>query len=297
MGKRLDLKTGFVCNNNCRFCVQAHKKEFGNRDKEELLTELKDARKNCDSVVFTGGEVTLREDIFELISYAKQLGYKIIQLQSNVRMLFYMQICKKLVKAGVNEFSPALHGHTAELHDYLTRAKGSFNQTTKAIQNLKELDQYIIINSVVVKPNYKHLPELARMLVGLGVHQYQLAFMHAVGNAWENIDEMMPKVSKAAPYIHKALQIGIDSGVKCMAEAMPFCQMKGYEKYCSEHFIPSTEIRDRGSMTEFFEKTRVKDGKKKFSKCKECKWDCICEGPWREYPEKFGDEEFQPVKS
>lgn len=297
MAKRLDLKTGFICNNNCRFCVQAHKKELGNREKEDLLRELKEAKEGCDSVVFTGGEVTLRDDLFELISYAKKLGYKTIQLQSNMRMLSYMSFCRKLVRAGVNEFSPALHGHTAEVHDYLTRAKGSFNQTTQAIKNLKTLDQYIITNSVVVRLNYKHLPDLARLLISLGVHQYQLAFIHAVGNGWKNIDEMMPRVSEAAPYIREALQLGIDSGVMCMAEAMPFCQMEGYEKYCSEHFIPSTEIRDDGAKDESFENTRVIEGKKKFPKCKECKWDIICEGPWKEYPEKFGDEEFQPVKS
>lgn len=296
MGRRLDLKTGFRCNNNCRFCVQAHKKKYGNRNTEELLNELKEGRKTCDQVVLTGGEVTLRDDLFQLINYAKKLGYKNIQLQSNCRMLYYKDYCKRLIIAGVNEFSPALHGHTAELHDYLTRSKGSFRQSTQAIKNLSELGQRIITNSVVVKPNYKYLPDLAKLLVELGVFQYQMAFMHAVGNAWENFDEMMPRVSKAAPYIHKALQIGIENNVKCMAEAMPFCVMQGYEEYCSEHFIPASEIRDLDAYDSDFEKTRKTQGKIKFEKCRECKWDKICEGPWREYPEKLGDEEFQPVK-
>ncbi len=295
MGKRLDLKTGFKCNNNCRFCVQAHKKEYGNRKTEELLSELKRAKATCDDVVFTGGEVTLREDLFELVSCAKKLGYKGIQLQSNVRMLCYRSFCKRLIKAGVNEFSPALHGYTAELHDDLTRAEGSFRQTTMAIENLRSLNQYIITNSVIVKPNYQYLPELAQLLINLGVNQYQLAFMHAVGNAWDNFDELMPRVTDTAPYVHKALQIGIDSGVNCMAEAMPFCHMKGYEKYCSEHFIPSTEIWDVNSRDEFFENTRKKEGKRKFPQCRRCKWNGVCEGPWKEYPDKFGDSEFQPV--
>lgn len=296
MGRRLDLKTGFNCNNNCKFCVQAHKKKYGNRNTDELIDELKEGFKTCDEVVFTGGEVTIRNDLLKLVRAAKQTGYRIIQLQSNCRMLCYKDYCKRLINAGVNEFSPALHGHTPELHDQLTRARGSFEQTTQAIKNLRELGQYIITNSVVVEPNYRHLPELANLLIDLGVHQYQLAFMHAVGNAWDNFDEMMPRVSKAAPYIHKALQIGIDRDVKCMAEAMPFCVMQGYEEYCSEHFIPQTELRDLNSYDKNFEETRKNEGKIKFEKCKRCKWYNICEGPWREYPERFGNEEFQPIE-
>ena len=294
--KRLDIKTGFTCNNNCRFCVQAHKKKFGNRPTEDIKKDLEKARKTkCNGVVFTGGEPTIRDDILELVSYAKTLGFKRIQIQSNCRMLSYKNFCRELINAGANEFSPAIHGHIAELHEYLTRAKGSFNQTVQAIKNLRALDQYIITNTVVVKPNYRYLPYLAKLLVKLKVNQFQFAFVHAVGNAYTNFEQMMPWVSLAAPYIKKGLQIGIDNRIKVMAEAMPFCTMKGYEKYCSEFYIPPTEIRDINSYDPTFEKTRKEQGKMKFPQCKECRYDKICEGPWKEYPEKRGSDEFKPV--
>jgi len=296
--KRLDIKTGFNCNNNCLFCVQAHKKEYGNRPTEDLKKDMRAAfNNNCEGIVFTGGEVTIREDLLEIISYAKNLGFRRIQLQSNLRMLSYKKLCVDVIKAGANEFSPALHGHTAELHDYLTRAKGSFNQTVQAIKNLRELGQYLITNTVVVKPNYRYLPELAQLLVDLKVNQFQFAFMHAVGHAETNYDIMMARVSKAAPYMKKGLQIGIDNGLSVMAEAMPLCMMEGYERYISEIYIPETEIRDvDNSVDEDFKKTRQTQGKVKFEQCKECKYELICEGPWKEYPEKMGDSEFQPVK-
>lgn len=295
MEKRADIKTGFLCNNNCRFCVQAHKKKFGNRTTEEIREDLEKARKNCPEVVFTGGEVTIRKDIIDLVKYAKKLGFKRIQLQTNARMLSYKDLCVKLIKAGANEFSPAIHGHIPQLHDYLTTVKGSFNQTVQGIKNLKELDQYIITNTVVTKPNYRYLPELAKLLVSLEVDQYQFAFPHAVGNALKNFDQIMPWISLAAPYIHKGLQVGIDAGIKVMAEAMPFCVMRGYEKYCSEFYIPEGEIRDVDMFTPDWGKVRKEQGKVKFSQCKECKYDKVCEGPWKEYPERRGSEEFQPI--
>lgn len=294
--KRLDLKVGFSCNNNCRFCVQAHKRHLGDRTTEELKREIdKGTKTGCDGIVFTGGEPTFRKDIIELIRYAKEAGYKIIQIQSNGRMFSYMDFVKKAIKAGANEFSPALHGHTAELHDYLTRSPGAFEQVVQGIKNIREMDQYILTNTVITKPNYKHLPELAELFVKLQVNQFQLAFVHAVGNAWKYFDSIVPRKSAARPYIHRALDIAIEAGVGVMVEAYPFCFMQGYEKYCAERFMPATEIRYPDLFVEDFERDRKASGKKKFPQCKKCKFNLICEGPWKEYPEKFGSSEFKPV--
>ena len=256
--KRVDIKLGFTCNNNCRFCVQAHKRNFGDKTTDRIKMELDLARNTgCSGVVFTGGEPSIRKDILELITYAKELGFNTIQLQTNGRRFFYKDFCERVIRAGMNEFSPALHGHTAGLHDYLTSSPGSFEQTVQAIKNIAAHDSIrIISNTVVTKPNYRYLPDIARLLVSLGVDQYQLAFVHAVGNARKNFDEMVPRVSEAAPFIHEALQAGIDAGLIVMAEAMPFCTMQGYERYVSELYIPPTEIRDADMTVPDFKQVR-----------------------------------------
>jgi MoaA/NifB/PqqE/SkfB family radical SAM enzyme len=298
MEKRVDIKVGFSCNNNCRFCVQGHKRNWGDKTTEQIKNDLAGAKKTkCEGVVFTGGEVTIRKDIFEIVEYAKELGFNTIQIQTNGRMLAYMGFCKKLVRAGVTEFGPALHGHCAELHDFLTNSSGSFKQTVSGIKNIKKLGFPVITNTVVTKPNYTHIPEIAKLLVSLDVNQFQFAFVHPLGNAYTNFDSIVPKTSLAAPYIQKGLQIGIDAGKVVMAEAMPYCLMKGYEKYLSEMYIPPTEIRDAGYIIKDFDEERKTRGKTKFPKCKRCKHYLVCEGPWKEYPEKMGDREFKPVLS
>ena len=293
--KRVDLKTGFVCNNNCKFCVQAHNKLKGNRSFEDIKKDLLDSRKRCEGVVFTGGEVTIRPDFFEIVHLAKKLGYRIIQIQSNGRMFSSMEFCRKVIEAGATEFSPALHGYCAEQHDYLTSAK-SFEQTVQGIKNLKSLGGEILINCVVVKSNYADLPEIAKLLVKLGVDQYQFAFVHAIGHAMTNFKNVVPRVAIATPYIKEGLQIGIDEGIRVMAEAMPYCLMEGYEQYVAERVIPEAEIRGAKSINvDDYSTVRKTEGKMKFPQCMKCKYNKICEGPWREYPEVFGSSEFQPV--
>jgi MoaA/NifB/PqqE/SkfB family radical SAM enzyme len=297
MSKRVDIKTGFLCNCNCFFCVQADNKQHGNRLKKDIFFDMKEARKNgCTGIVLTGGEVSIRQDIFDLLKVAKKLGFKLIQVQSNGRRFFYKDFCKKAVESGMNEFAPSIHGHIAKLHDQLVRAEGAYKQVTTAIKNFRELEVPIITNTVILKPNYKYLPKIAELLVRLKVDQMQFAFIHIMGNAEKYFDDMVPKVSLAAPYIHKSLQIGLDNGIKVMAEAMPYCTMKGYEKYVSELYIPDTEIRNLNSVDLDFGHTRRHQGKIKFKQCKECKYEFICEGPWKEYPEKFGNDEFVSIQ-
>ena len=293
---RVDIKIGYQCNNHCRFCVQGDKREkCAFRRKSEIINDLTEARKICQSVVFTGGEPTIHPNFLDLVRFAKKLNFHIIQIQTNGRMFAYKKFCQEVIKAGANEFSPGLHGHTAALHEYLTTVPGSFNQTVQGIKNLKSFNQLIITNTVITRFNYRHLPELAQFLVSLGVDQFQFAFVHIVGTAWKNRSSIVPKKSWVMPYVKKGLDIGIAAGKRVMVEAIPYCFMRGYEQYVAEQVIPNTMVIEDKLKIKDYKKYRINQGKMKGPHCVDCLYFSICEGPWREYPEIFGWEEFKPV--
>jgi MoaA/NifB/PqqE/SkfB family radical SAM enzyme len=277
--------------------VQGNKREiYGNKTTDEVKKLLDEAIKDSDSIVFTGGEPTIRKDIVELTSYAKRLGFRKIQIQTNGRMLAYRKLCEELISAGANEFSPALHGHTSELHDYLTRSKGSFKQTVAAIQILKSLRMPIITNTVVVRSNYLHLVEIAQVLTDLDVDQYQFAFVHPLGTAAEYFFSIVPRMKLIEPFIKKGLDVGINKHKRVMTEAIPYCFMEGYEKYVAERIIPRTKIFEGHLTIDDYTEHRLTEGKLKGEKCRECVFYKVCEGPWREYPEHYGWDEFEPRK-
>jgi MoaA/NifB/PqqE/SkfB family radical SAM enzyme len=295
--KRIDLKIGFSCNNNCLFCVQGHKKIFGNRKTSELKDHIsQSASEGYKAIVFTGGEPTIHADIIELVKYARKVGFTLIQIQSNGRRFAYMDFCKKIIEAGANQFAPSVHGPTPEIHDHLTHATGAFAQAILGIKNLKTLKQDVITNTVITKLNYRYLPDIAELLVYLRVDQFQLAFVHMLGNAEENLDSIVPKKSVVAPYIKKALDISKDTGTRAMTEAIPYCFMRGYERYVAEENIPDTKVFDLDNIVENFTESRKVQCKIKAEKCHECVYCQKCEGPWKEYPEHFGWEEFKPVR-
>ena len=294
MGRTADIKVGTLCNNNCSFCAQAMNR-IHNKTTDEIKRDIDKALEDgCDRVVLTGGEPTIRRDIVELVKYARKIGFDNVQMQSNGRMFYYKQFCQKLIDAGVTEFAPALHGHIPEVHDYLTRAPGSFKQTLTGIKNLVEMKQYVTTNTVVVKTNYRFVPEIARLLASLKVGQSQFAFVHVTGNAKVYMESTLPVVTLAAPYLKEGLDIMQEAGILCMVEATPYCMLQGYEYAVSDLYIPPSEVREYDRVMPKFEQTRV-EIKKKFPQCKNCKYEYVCEGPWKEYPEVFGSSEFIPI--
>lgn len=294
---RVDIKIGFDCNNMCQFCVQGDKRfKFKNRTIAEIKKSLQEAQKQgSQGVVFTGGEPTIHPDILQAAAYAKELGFASIQLQTNGRMLAYLDFCKKLILAGVNEFSPALHSSLPKIHDGLTSSPGAWEQVVQGIRNLKSLNQFVLTNTVITSKNYKDLPDLAKLFVDLGVDQFQFAFVHILGSAAKNKDWLVPKKTEVMPFVKKGFDIGIKAGKTVMTEAIPYCLMTGYEDCIAEKIMPETKVVDAEGVIESYAKYRHTEGKIKRKECEACKYFQVCEGPWKEYPEIYGWQEFRPV--
>ncbi len=299
--KRATINVGFTCTNDCWFCVAADKRVYPDKTTGEIKEELRQAYKGgARDIVFSGGECTIRKDICELVAYSRELGFAIINIQTNGRSFASEDFSKKMIIAGMTALNPALHGHTAELHDSLTRRKGSFRQTVLGIHNVRKLSRgrvRVLVNTVVVKKNYRHLPDIAKLLIGLRIHQYQFAFVHAMGNALRHFKKIVPRKTDVMPYIKKSIDLGEKAGLRVCVEAVPLCLMRGYEKNVSEFFMPSTELWDRGTRIPKFEDIRINYGKVKFPQCQYCSRMEDCEGPWKEYPEYYGSEEFKPIVS
>jgi MoaA/NifB/PqqE/SkfB family radical SAM enzyme len=295
---RVDLKLDFSCNNRCAFCVQGDKRyQCGPRNIHQVCADLEmGLRSGARQLVLTGGEPTLNANLFAVIRKARQLGYESVQIQSNGRSFYYSQVCEAAIRAGATEFSPSIHGATAETHDRLTGASGSFEQTLRGIENLVSLGQTVITNTVVTRANYAELPSLARLLVALGVRQFQLAYVHIVGSAANNADWLVARKSEIMSSVLMALDVGRAAGVTCMTEAIPYCLMPGYEDHIAERIIPESMIFDDDRTIDNYGEYRRQEGKAKRPECSACRYFSRCEGPWREYPERFGWQEFVPIE-
>jgi len=293
--RRLDLKLGFACNNRCVFCAQGEKRsECGARPVEDLVAELDAARDECSGVVLTGGEPTLYPKLRLVVKAARRLGYRHVQLQTNGRALSNLKLLGALVEAGLTEVSPSLHGASAATHDALTLAPGSFAQSTAGMKNAAAAGLPVVTNTVVTQRNLDELPAIVSLLASLGVRNAQLAFVHPVGTAYEKFDEVVPRLSDCVEPLRAARAIALERGVGLVTEAVPLCFLPGMQELAVEWRIPATTVADISGRLDY-STWRVREGKAHGPPCADCSGRSRCEGPWREYPERRGWDEFRPL--
>ena len=135
MNDYVRLRMGNVCNNNCMFC-DAFGEKAKNKTTVQLKKELRVIKDFSQTVIFTGGEPTLRKDLLELLSHAKGLGFRSIAIRSNGRMFSYPDFCRKVIGAGANVFMIKVFHHPEMKHDDITRLKGSLRQSVAGMNNL-----------------------------------------------------------------------------------------------------------------------------------------------------------------
>ncbi len=306
----VDIKFGYSCNNNCIHCVIAgHKERILNEKKpidrttDEIKEHLLDAKKKgASSVVFTGGEVTIRPDFLELLKFAKTEGMN-VGLQTNGRSFCVKDFAGKTLEIVPNmHFEVALHSNRKDAHDKITRVKGSFEQTVAGIKNLIDCGAKSVNFKVVIsRLNFKDLEKIVELAYNLGVNGVDIAFPHGMGNARKYWFDLVPKYTEIHPYVVDAASFGKDKGINVSFEAIPFCFLKCFENCASEinfleHYMDgtTTELRqvDDPAMNWQEERLRIKS---KPPQCKECRYFYVCEGVWREYIELYGGKEFKPV--
>ncbi|WP_423791945.1 tetraether lipid synthase Tes [Methanocaldococcus indicus] len=138
------------CNLNCPIC-------FANANKtgkvyEPSFEKIKEMMINLRKLgvpylQFAGGEPTVRDDIFELIKLAKDLGFLNIQLATNGIKLKDKEYVKKLLDAGLNTIYLQFDG-LSEKPYLIARGKNLFPIKDKVIKNCREVG----FNGVVLVP-------------------------------------------------------------------------------------------------------------------------------------------------
>ncbi len=299
-----DIKVGWGCNNDCIHCVIA-----GNRRRmeqqgiridrtfEEIKIDLNQAKQDgVKVIVLTGGEITIRGDVFDIIEYAKQLGFE-IQMQTNGRMFYYKEFTERVSKIAFISYSIAIHGPNAEVHDKITRVKGSFKQTMAGIKRLLATGNCRVNGKIVIsKINLAHLVDTIILLHKYGVKNLNVAFPHGQGNASKYFYDVVPKYSEAEQHIYDMIDKTIELGMTMNIESVPYCYMKDRERFSSE-LIRTERMQLRGVDYQDldFVKTRRGEMKRKHENCKQCKFDPVCEGVWDDYEEHYGVDELRPM--
>jgi len=141
------------CNLSCPICFAdagASSPEPSLDDIRAMMKLLADEKPSpCYAVQFSGGEPTLRDDLPEMVSMARDMGFTQIQVASNGLILSKdAELCRRLVNAGLCTVYLQFDGVTEEPYA-INRGRGDLlSVKLKAIENLRAAG----LNSVVLVP-------------------------------------------------------------------------------------------------------------------------------------------------
>ena len=169
------------CNLRCRMCgVWEHEAP---KSTEELTTDewktviASGAELGVFLCSFTGGEVLLRPDIFELTRYAADYGMS-VHVCTNGTILNEAKV-DELRDSGVGTVSISLESPDRQVHDNL-RGEGTFDRAVAGIRLLRERapDVQVGINTLICAENFRDMHKMIPFAESLGAHQIKFAPIH-----------------------------------------------------------------------------------------------------------------------
>ena len=168
------------CNQKCVHCYAAGQPcaEEKELTTEEWKTIIDKCRENCiPQLTFTGGEPTMRDDIVELIKYAK---WFVSRLNTNGRKLT-PEFCKQLKDAELDSVQITFYSNNEAIHNKLVGAPG-FKETAAGIENALAAGLSVSINTPLCTLNRNYLDTL-KYLHSKGVIYVTCSGLITTGNA------------------------------------------------------------------------------------------------------------------
>jgi hypothetical protein len=139
--------------------------------KEEIKGMLENLRKNdpvpATALQFSGGEPTIRDDLFELIRMAKELDFRHVEVNTNgLRLAQSVDYCRGLGEAGISTVYLQFDGLTPEVYKSI-RGIDLLDIKMKAIENLRKagVKSIVLVVTLIKGVNDDQLGNIIRFAV------------------------------------------------------------------------------------------------------------------------------------
>jgi len=204
--KRCELILLEACNLKCIYCRGLDSYIYGERIKKALSFD--EVKRNIDfwcenqpleSIRFSGGEPTLHKNIVEIVEYAKFKGIKRIAISSNGSNK--IELYKRLIDAGVNDFSISLDACCADVGDKMAGGvEGAWEIVVKNIREISELT-YVTVGVVLTQDNIDSLIDTIKFAHDLGVADIRIISAAQYNRPLTELESVPQEILDAHPIL------------------------------------------------------------------------------------------------
>ena len=200
------------CNQKCVHCyaadqIHAEEEELSTESWKQILDHCRAA--GIPQVTFTGGEPTMREDLFELIGYSR---WFISRLNTNGIKLTE-SFCKKLHEAELDSVQITFYSPDPQVHNKLVGAD-HYEDTAKGLDNALAEGLSVSINTPLCRLNKDYIKTLE--------------YLHEKGVIYVTCSGLIT-TGNAALEASERLQLSSEELEAILREAVAYCNEHGME--------------------------------------------------------------------
>ena len=209
------------CNLDCRFCFNKlyavdgeEKRELNTESIRSIIDKIRAA--GVTIVRFTGGEPLLREDIFELMNYARKVGLR-VWLNTNATLI-NRKAADKIAGCVENVLIP-LNAYDDESEQALT-GKNDFKRKIRGITLLRKKGiKFLRCGTVATKVNIVNLEKIYDLIKRLAISDWELFRVIPLSKK-----DVLTNNDDIALLVEKMLKINKKANKNYkIANAIPFC--------------------------------------------------------------------------
>ena len=141
----------YRCNERCVHCYLDHDDhgEMTTAEIKDTLDQLAEA--GVFFITFSGGEVFMRRDFFEIVEHARGLMFN-VKIKTNAVMI-HEEEARRLRELSVDSIQISVYSHRPEVHDAITKLPHSLEKTIRSIRFLREQGLRVTIANVLMTVN------------------------------------------------------------------------------------------------------------------------------------------------
>ncbi len=294
------------CNLHCIHCrakatLGPHQGELTTEECKKIIDDI--ASFATPTVILTGGEPLMREDLFEIIRYGNEKGLRLVIAINGT--LLDRDKALRLKELGIKRVSMSVDGKDSRSHDSFRGVQGSFDAVVKAAKILREIGLPFQINTTVTRLNVGDLGAIYEFVKAAGAVAWHVFLLVPVGRGeglrgeelnakmYEDVLEWLYAIEKknelemkvtCAPHYYRIVKEKGDTpkSAGCLAgKSFMFISNKGIAQPCGYLEMDSGDVRKEG-VKKVWEGSSVfaklRDLRSYQGKCGVCKFLAVCGG-------------------
>jgi len=145
------------CNLKCIHCrsastMESEQGDFSFEDAKKLMDDI--AKLSKPTIVLTGGEPLLREDVWDIAAYGTEKGFRMCIATNGT--LVDEEVCREMKRVGIKMVSLSLDGSTPEIHDDFRKQPGAYEGVMRAVElfkkhNIPFLNVFVVRTVIVTR--------------------------------------------------------------------------------------------------------------------------------------------------